>query len=61
MPLQVGDLRVAAIGVEGDVQQTPLQEVVHDGIHLRWSFTAGFPWYGYSLFRRLSGAADPKP
>jgi hypothetical protein len=54
MGLQTRDLCMVGLGVRGDVPGTPLQEVLPDGIHLRWAFTPGrgFPWFGYHLFRR---------
>lgn len=41
-------------------QRHPPQPPLPDGIHLRWAFerTAGFPWYGYYLFRRPHLGAD---
>lgn len=60
MGLQTRDLSMVGLGIEGDHPGTPLQEVLPDGIHLRWAFdqARGFPWFGYYLFRRPS---DEKP
>jgi hypothetical protein len=57
MGLQTRDLCMVGLGIEGDAAGTPLQEVLPDGIHLRWAFepNRGFPWYGYHLFRRVAG------
>ena len=54
MGLQISDLVIVALGVSGDTAPIALQPRLVDGIHLRCGFARarGFPWYGYSLFRR---------
>ena len=56
MALQTRDLWMTTLGVLGDVPDTPLQEKLPDGMHMRWAFAPvkGFPWHGYYLFRRPS-------
>ncbi|HEY3384744.1 MAG TPA: hypothetical protein VGK32_23530 [Vicinamibacterales bacterium] len=60
MALQTSRLAVDALAIVKDQPANTLQPPLPDGIHLRWSFdrTAGFPWYGYYLFRRSHNAAD---
>jgi hypothetical protein len=60
MPLQGPRLALQALPVVGDQPPNALQPPLPDGIHLRWSFerAAGFPWYGYYLFRRTHSKAD---
>ncbi len=60
MPLQTRRLALTALSVAGDVPPNAIQPRLRDGIHLRWSFEreAGFPWFGYYLFRRTSSSAD---
>lgn len=55
MNLQSDDLTGLGIGIIGDQPPLSSQPVVIDGVHLRYapSFTKGFPWYGFYLFRRL--------
>ncbi|MDA0167649.1 hypothetical protein OJ998_01005 [Solirubrobacter taibaiensis] len=60
MSLQSRALAMLSIGVKGNVAPNSLQAKVEDGIHLRWGFerSAGFPWYGYYLFRRRPLGGD---
>ena len=49
------------LGIKNDQPPNTLQPKLVDGVHLRWAFKRelGFPWYGYSLFRRNHGQGDP--
>src|SRR5262249_14519529 len=50
-------LSMIALGVRADHPPVAGQPPLAHGIHLRWAFQrdAGFPWYGYFLYRRRSG------
>jgi hypothetical protein len=61
MPQQSQNLIMVSLGVVGDTLpdlppvDPPLKlEPLKDGIHLRWLYILGFPWYGFYLFRRRS-------
>ncbi|MEM8994895.1 MAG: hypothetical protein AAGF23_08890, partial [Acidobacteriota bacterium] len=63
MPLQSGNLSLAALASSADspphaLQPTPLV----DGMHLRWTFRRdrGYPWFGYYLFRRQHRPGEPR-
>jgi len=60
MPLQSSDLVMVGLGVQGDIPPDAVQPPLLDGIHLRWSFARhlGFPWYGFTLFRRPHSDKD---
>lgn len=55
------DLAMVGLGVLGDSPPNPAQPPLVDGIHLRWGFgsNAGFPWYGFYLFRRPHRGGAP--
>jgi hypothetical protein len=52
--LQTRNLVMIGLSVLSDAPPNPYQPPLKDGIHLRWAFKPdqGFPWYGFSLFRR---------
>jgi len=52
--LQTRNLVMVGLSVLSDAPSNPYQPPLRDGIHLRWAFKPelGFPWYGFSLFRR---------
>src|SRR5215831_14679256 len=55
MTLQTQDLVMVGLGVKDDVPPNQYQPILRNRIHLRWVFnkSLGFPWYGFTLFRRL--------
>lgn len=61
MPLQTQNLVMIGIGVQGDSPPNGLQPPLVDAVHLRWAFKRelGFPWYGFSLFRRRHQPGRP--
>jgi hypothetical protein len=60
MPLQTGQLSILGLSIRGDVPPNNIQPQLRDGIYLRWAFErdAGFPWYGFYLFRRNHDSGD---
>lgn len=61
MALQASRFTMIGLGVQNDAPPDPIQPKLVDGVHLRWAFQRelGFPWYGFSLFRRLHGKGKP--
>ena len=47
-------LGLLSLSIIGDIPPLTDQPTLPNGIHLRWAFdrNAGFPWYGFYLFRR---------
>lgn len=60
MALQTDNLVMVGLGMKNDQPANSIQPPLADGIHLRWAFKRelGFPWYGYSLFRRNHSLGD---
>lgn len=60
MALQTDNLVMVGLGMKNDQPANSIQPPLADGIHLRWAFKRelGFPWYGYSLFRRNHSSGD---
>lgn len=52
-------LSMVGLGVLNDTPPDEAQPRLVDGIHLRWAFRQGFPWYGFYLYRRKHGRSDP--
>jgi hypothetical protein len=61
MALQTSQFTTIGLGVRNDMPPDPIQPKLVDGIHLRWAFQRelGFPWYGFSLFRREHREGKP--
>jgi hypothetical protein len=59
--LQSENLVMVGLGVLNDQPPNTVQPTLPDGVLLRWSFKkeAGFPWYGYYLFRRVAQRLTP--
>lgn len=50
--LQTRNLVMTGLGILQDLPPNTLQPPLADGIHLRWAYNGGFPWYGFYLYSR---------
>jgi hypothetical protein len=57
--LQTRNLVMTGLGILQDLPPNTLQPPLADGIHLRWAYKSGCPWYSFYLYSRPHERGNP--